>query len=233
VDEDPVERLRAYVSVYLREEIRAEALVRNLEGFARFLPVAGVLHGQTVSVSSLARDSGVARTTATGYLDILEDTLVATRLPAFQGRLRVRERRHPKLYWVDPGLARAVKGQLGPVALEERGSLFEGWVLSLLRAHGEGGAMFDDVTYWATPSVEVDFVLRRGREYVAIEVKAAERVTARHLSGLRAMQDLEGLVRRILVHGGRLERVTSDGIEVWPVPTLVERLGSDALWPGR
>ena len=232
IDDDPGERLRAYVDLYLREEIRAEALVRNLEGFARFLPVAGVLHAQTVSVSSLARDAGVARTTAHGYLDILEDTLLATRLPAFEARLRVRERRHPKLYWVDPGLARAVKGQHGPLALEERGALFEGWVLSLLRAYGEVRPLFDDIRYWASPNVEVDFVLRRGREYVAIEVKASQRVDARRLSGLRAIGELEGVVRRVLVHPGRLQRVTEDGVEVWPVATFIERLASGSLWPG-
>ena len=57
---------------------------------------------------------------------ILEDTLLARRLPAFEARLRVRERKHPKLYWVDPGLVRAVKKQLGPLAVEERSSLLEG-----------------------------------------------------------------------------------------------------------
>lgn len=231
VDEDPAERLRAYVSLYLSEEIRAEALVRNLGGFARFLPIAGVLHGQTVSVSSLARDAGIARTTAAGYIDILEDTLVATRVAAFEARLRVRERRHPKLYWIDPGLARAVKGQFGPVVAEERGALFEGWVLSLLRAHGESGPLFDDLRYWASPNVEVDFLLRRGDAYVAIEAKAAERVTSERLAGLRAVRALPGLRRRVLVYTGSLDRVTDDGIDVWRVATLVERLAAGAVWP--
>ena len=101
--------LESYARFYLREEIRAEGLVRNLPGFARFLPVAALCHGEVVNVSSLARDCGVARTTVEGYLDILEDTLVVFRLPAFQPRLRARERRHPKLFWADPGLVRAVK----------------------------------------------------------------------------------------------------------------------------
>lgn len=231
VDEDPAERLRAYVHLYLSEEIRAEALVRNLEGFARFLPVAGVLHGQIISVSSLARDAGVARTTVAGYLDILEDTLVATRLRAFEGRLRVREVQHPKLYWVDPGLVRAVKKQFGPVTVEERGALFEGWVLSLLRAYGEVHPLFDDVRYWATPNVEVDFLLRRGEEYLAIEAKASERVASAQLRGLRAIRELRGVVRRILVHPGPRERVTEDSIEIWPVAGFVERLATNTAWP--
>jgi predicted AAA+ superfamily ATPase len=231
--EDPEERLRAYVRVYLSEEVRAEALVRNLPGFARFLPVAGIIHGQVVSVSSLARDAGVARTTVAGYLDILEDTLVATRLRAFEGRLRVREKRHPKLYWVDPGLARAVKNQLGPVAIEERGALFEGWVLSLLHAYNDVHGLFDDVRYWASANVEVDFLLRRGTKSIAVEVKASPRTAQAHLTGLRSIRELPGLVRRILVNTGRYERLTDDGIEVWPVGTLVERLASNTLWEKR
>lgn len=231
VDEDPAERLRSYVRLFLSEEVRAEALVRNLEGFARFLPVAGILHGQVVSVSSLARDAGVARTTVAGYLDILEDTLVAMRLRAFEGRLRVREKRHPKFYWTDCGLARAAKNQLGPVAVEERGALFEGWVLSLLRAYAEVHPLFDDLRYWASANVEVDFLLRRETEFVAIEAKASRRLARRELAGLEAIADLRGVVRRILVHPGSLERVTESGIEIWPVARFVERLAAGELWP--
>jgi predicted AAA+ superfamily ATPase len=232
VDDEPAERLRAYVRLYLSQEIRAEALVRSLEGFARFLPVAGILHGRSVSVSSLARDAGVARSTVAGYLDILEETLVAVRLRAFEGRLRVREKRHPKLYWVDSGLARAVKNQLGAVAVEERGPLFEGWVLSLLRAYGEVHPLFDDLRYWASANVEVDFLLQRGDEHLAIEAKAARRIDPGLLAGLRAIRDLRGVARRIVVYLGSLERVTDDGIEIWPVGKLVERLADNALWPG-
>ena len=65
------------------------------------------------------------------------------RLAAFQPRLRVRERRHPKLYWIDPGLVRAVKKLHGPITPEERGVLLEGWDLHLLRTHAEEGALFD------------------------------------------------------------------------------------------
>ncbi len=77
--DSPEETLRAYVQLYLREEIKGEALVRNLAGFARFLPVAGLFHGQLLNVAGVARDAGVARTTVEGYLDVLEDTLLARR----------------------------------------------------------------------------------------------------------------------------------------------------------
>ncbi|MEE9263755.1 MAG: DUF4143 domain-containing protein, partial [Vicinamibacteria bacterium] len=226
--------LEAYVQMYLREEIRAEALVRNLPGFLRFLPIAALFHGQLVNVSAVARDSGTARTTVNGYLDILEDTLLTFRLPAFEAKLRVRERKHPKLYWVDPGLVRAVKKQFGPVFSEERGALLEGWVLTLLRAYAEERELYDGIFYWSptqASKVEVDFLLQRGRRFVAIEVKSRSRYSTSMLSGLRAIGELPKVVRRILLYGGSRSLTTSDGIEVWPLKRFFETLEDDRLWP--
>jgi uncharacterized protein len=232
--EDPQAALTAYVQLYLREEIRGEALVRNLPAFVRFLPVAALFHGQTLNVSGLARDAATSRTTIEGYLSILEDTLVAYRLPAFEGRLRVRERKHPKLFWVDPGLVRAAKRQLGAVSAEERGALFEGWVLTVLRAHNEVRQLFEDIAYWAPAEArrtEVDFLLRRGREYLALEVKTRTRVSAEDFTGLRAVADLKGVVRRVLLYLGERRLRTEDGIEVWPLATWLQAVANDALWP--
>ena len=231
--EDPARTLRDYVALYLREEIRAEAAVRNLGGFVRFLPIAALLHGQTLSVSGIARDAGVARSTVAGYLEVLEDTMLASRLGAFEAKLRVRERRRPKLYWTDPGLVRAAKGLHGPLAPEERGALFEGWVLSVLRAYAEERTVFDDIHYWspAESRVEVDFLLRREREFLAIEAKAAERYQTGMLRGLRAVDGLPGLARRLLVYGGSRSFRTDDGIEIWPAIRFAEELAAGTLWP--
>ena len=230
---DRREALQSYTQLYLREEIRAEAAVRNLSGFVRFLPVAAVMHAQTVNAASIARDAGIARTTVNGYLEILDDTLLAVQLPAFEARLRVRERRRPKLYWADPGLVRAVKRQMGPVAAEERGALLEGWVLGLLRAHNEHQRIYDDIGYWAAAesSAEVDFVLTRDREHLAIEVKASERYNTAMLRGLRAVAGLAGLARRVLAYRGRRAFRTEDGIDVWPLDSLHQALQADQLWP--
>ena len=231
--EDSARTLRDYVALYLREEIRAEAAVRNLGGFLRFLPVAALLHGQTLSVSGIARDAGVARSTVAGYLEVLEDTLLASRLGAFEARLRVRERRRPKLYWTDPGLVRAAKGLYGPLAPEERGALFEGWVFSVLRAYAEERGVFDDIHYWspAESRVEVDFLLHRNREFLAIEAKAAERYQTGMLRGLRAVDGLPGLTRRLLVFGGGRSFRTDDGIEIWPARRFADELAAGTLWP--
>lgn len=232
--DDPRASLQAYVHLYLREEIRGEALVRNLPAFTRFLPVAALFHGQAINISGLARDAATSRTTVEGYVAILEDTLVAYRLPAFEARLRVRERKHPKLFWVDPGIVRAAKRQLGPVSAEERGPLFEGWVLTVLRAHNEVGPVFEDISYWApaeAQATEVDFLLRRGREYLAIEVKTRTRVSAIDFVGLRAIADLRGIRRRILLYLGVRRLRTEDGIEVWPLATWLEAMAEGRLWP--
>ncbi|MXV91057.1 MAG: ATP-binding protein [Acidimicrobiia bacterium] len=225
--------LESYTQLYLREEIRAEAAVRNLGSFVRFLPVAALMHAQTVNAASLARDAGIARSTVNGYLEILSDTLLATQLPAFEARLRVRERRRPKLYWADPGVVRAVKRQLGPVTAEERGPLLEGWVLGSLRAHNESRHLYDDIGYWAATEspTEVDFVLTRDREHLAIEVKAAERYNTTMLKGLRAIADLPGLARRILTYRGRHSFRTEDGIDIWTIDDLHEALRTNQLWP--
>ena len=231
--EDRREVLESYTQLYLREEIRAEAAVRNLPGFVRFLPVAALMHAQTVNVSSLARDTGVARPTVAGYLEVLEDTLLTTRLDAFEAKLRVRERKRPKLYWVDPGLVRAIKRQLGPVAAEERGALLEGWVFGVLRAHNETQQLFDAIAYWSPveSDAEVDFVLTRDNEHLALEVKAAATYNTSMLKGLRAIDGLSGLTRRILIYTGPHEFQTEDGIHVWPIDRFHEALAEDGLWP--
>ena len=226
---DKADTLLAYVQMYLREEIRAEAIVRNLPGFTRFLPVAALFHAQTVNTSAIARDSGTARTTVEGYLTILEDTLLAFRVPAFEARMRARERRHPKLYWIDPGLVRAVKRQLHDVSQEEMGALFEGWIAVLLRTYMETRGLFESMSYWSGGSTEVDFLLERQGGVIAVEAKASSTYQTGLLRGLRALAALPNLEKRILVYQGERPLRTSDGIEVWPVSAFLDWLESGAL----
>jgi predicted AAA+ superfamily ATPase len=228
---DKRDRLEAYVQLYLREEIQAEALVRNLPGFARFLPVAALFHAQVVNTSSLARDAGVARTTVTGYLEILQDTHLVALLPAYEARLRVRERRHPKLYWTDAGVVRAMKRQYHEPGAEERGPLLEGWVAGLLRARQAYAGLYDELAYWAPAQggAEVDFLLRRGREFVAIEVKATVKPGPADFTGLKAVAELAGLKRRILVHLGARAFTTPQGVEALPAERFAKELAAGKI----
>jgi predicted AAA+ superfamily ATPase len=227
------EVLSAYARLYLKEEIQAEALVRNLPGFARFLPLAALFHGQTINVSNIARESGVARTTVAGYLGILEETLLCFRLPAYEAKLRVRERKLPKWYWCDPGIVRSMKRVSGSVAPEEKGALFEGIVAQLLRAYKDYRGICDQMYYWAPSArsgTEVDFLLVKGKELVAVEVKSGNTYTESWCKGLRAVVQLKGLRRRIIVYPRGPVLQTKDGIEVMPLQQFAGLLADDLLW---
>jgi uncharacterized protein len=230
---DKQETLSAYAQMYLKEEIQAEALVRNLPGFARFLPIAALFHGQAINVANIAREAGVARTTVAGYLEILEETLLCFRLPAYEARLRVRERKLPKWYWFDPGIVRAMKKASGPPAPEERGALFEGMVAQLIRAYKDYCQVCDDIYYWAPSGrsiIEVDFILIKGSNMMAVEAKSGNTFTDGWCRGLRAVEHLEGMCRRIIVypHGPLMK--TKDGIEVMPFKHFSDELAAGLLW---
>ncbi len=228
-----VETLSAYAQLYLKEEIQAEALVRNLPGFARFLPLAALFHGRTINVSNIASEAGVARTTAAGYLDILEETLLCFRLPAYEARLRVRERKLPKWYWCDPGVVRVMKRTTAPPAPEERGALFEGMVAQLIRAYKDYRFICDEMYYWAPSGrsgIEIDFLLIRGANLMAVEAKSGATFRDDWCKGLRAVAQLKGLQRRIVVYPDGPVMKTQDGIDVLPFRRFAEELASDALW---
>lgn len=226
--DDPRDTLTGYSRMYLKEEIQAEALVRNLPGFSRFLPVAALFHGQALNISNVARDAEVSRPTVQGFFGILEDTLLASRLPAFTGGLRVREKAAPKFYWVDPGIVRAARKTLDPPGPEELGPLFEGLVFMMLEFQRETWGDIDEIHYWSPAEAkhtEVDFLVTRGKERIAIEVKATTRPRPEHFKGLKAIAALPGVRRRILVHPGDSDRLV-DGMEILGFRSFVAELAA-------
>jgi len=231
---DKEDTLRSYAQLYLKNEIQAEAIVRNLPGFARFLPVAALMHGQTMNVSNLARESGISRETTTGHLNILEETLLCFKLPAYESKIRVRERRLPKWYWCDPGIVRAMKQSYGPPTAEERGPLFEGLVAQTLRACQDYTHHFDDMFYWSpaeTKTTEVDFLLVKGKRKIAVEVKAGNTFNDSWGRGLKAVQDLPGVEKRILVRPHGLPMKLKTGVDVLPFSDFSSFLFSEKLFP--
>jgi predicted AAA+ superfamily ATPase len=189
-----------------------------------------------LSVAGLARDAGVARTTVDGYLGILADTHLAWLLPAFEARLRVKERRHPKLYWTDSGVVRGVRREFHPPTSAERGPLFEGWIGQLLRGYGESasgtGHPFDGLWYWAPSEgqIEVDFLIKAGKSFFAVEAKAKTAVSSKDFAGLRAIHGLAGVKRRVVVYLGDRPQRTEDGIDVLPVREFLAALEQRKLW---
>jgi predicted AAA+ superfamily ATPase len=105
----------------------------------------------------------------------------------------------------------------------------------LLRIYAEYRGLYEECFYWSptdSHATEVDFLLRRGREYLALEVKATKHIASPHFSGLRAIADLKGLSRRMLVYTGTRKLKSEDGIDVYPIETFLHALADNALWTG-
>jgi predicted AAA+ superfamily ATPase len=222
--------LEAYAANYLTQEIRAEALVRRLDSFTRFLDVAALANGQVTSLAGIARDAAVARPTVQGYFEVLTDTLIGTFLPAWRTRAKVKEVAHPKFYFFDPGVVRALTGRLHePLHESERGALLETFVLGELRAWLNLSVTGGRLAFWRTPSgSEIDFVWSRGSRAVGIEVKASERWRS---GDGRALQDL--LAKRVIQRGFGVYLGNSalrDGsVDVLPLKSFLAKLNDGAV----
>jgi predicted AAA+ superfamily ATPase len=227
-----IDLLEAYVSTYLGQEIRAEALVRSLESFTRFLEVAALANGQVTNVASLARDSGVARPTVQGYFHVLTDTLIGAWLPAWRPRAKVKESAHPKFFLFDCGVVRALSGRLRePLDSAERGTLLETLVLHELRAQAAYFNLGGTLSYFRTPSgTEVDFVWARGRYRVGIEVKSATRWRTEHSRALRDLHEAKVLTSCYGVYLGDTQQ--QDGaVRVLPLHAFLRELAAGNILP--
>jgi uncharacterized protein len=216
--------LRAYVTTYLAEEIKAEAAVRQLGSFTRFLTVAALAAGQTTNVSGIARDAGVSRETARGYFEVLVDTLIGSWLPAYRPRSRVKEVALPKFYWFDPGVLYAAAGAFDqPLPADWQGVLLEHLVHQELAAFVHYEGVKGSLGYWGTPSGgEVDFVWWHGNRHVAIEVKHGKTYRPEFRKGVASF--LSGRsARSYIVYQGDRELVI-DGTHVLPIDVFLRRL---------
>ncbi len=226
----PRRLLDAYVADYLREEVAAEGLVRNLPAFADFLDAAALSDGEMVNFTNIARECGVSGPTAKGYFGILEDTLLGRWLPAYRRRRKRRVIIAPKFYFADVGVVNrlARRGEMSPGS-ELYGKAFENWVFHELGAFVSYQEVDADLSYWRLPSgIEVDFVL--GDMDVAIEAKSSARVTRNHLRGLRTLIDEHPDVRRrIVVCLEPRARRTEDGIDILPATMFAQRLWAGEL----
>jgi predicted AAA+ superfamily ATPase len=223
---DPEEALAGYVSLYLNEEVQAEGLVRNVPAFARFLESVSFSHATVLNTSNVARECEVERKTVEGYLQILEDLLLAWRLPVFTRRAQRALACHPKFFLVDAGVFRSLRpsGPLDqPEALE--GAALEGLVGQHLRAwldyRGQGGTL----SYWRTRGgVEVDFVVYGPGTFLAVEVKNTTRVRPEDLRGLKAFAQDYPEAERILAYRGE-EALEINGIRCLPCERFLRGLG--------
>lgn len=222
---DRVDRLLAsYVGDYLKEEVAAEGLVRNLPVFSSFLGAAALADGELVNMANIARECGVSAPTVKGHFGILEDTLLGRWLPGYTKRPKRRVIAAPKFYFSDVGVVNhlARRGRLLPGG-ELFGKAFENWVFHELHAANVYGEHFHELSHWRLASgIEVDFIA--GPMKLAVEAKAASKVTDHHLRGLRHLRTDHPSVRCVLVCLEPRRRRTGDGIDILPARAFVDDL---------
>lgn len=223
------ERLsRSYLGDYLKEEIAAEALTRNVPAFAKFLEVASFSNGEVVNFTNIARETGISSPTVKEYFQILVDTLLARFVPSFQKKAKRRVVQAPKFYLFDVGIANALLNRRTiPVGGEMFGRAFEHFIFQEVVAHSHYSGKEYPVSYWRTSSgLEVDFVL--GDRQVALEVKGHSQVQARHLRGVRAFCEEYNPKEAVIVSMDPKPRVV-DGIRILPWKTFLDELWSGGL----
>jgi predicted AAA+ superfamily ATPase len=221
----PEETLRAYVSLYLKEEVQTEGMVRNVGNFSRFLEAVSFSQASVLNTSEVARECEVSRKTVQGYIEILEDLLLSFRVPVFTKRARRQLVAHPKFYWFDAGVYRSMRPS-GPLDRPEEiaGAALEGLVAQHLRAWIDYTDPRFSMSFWRTRSgTEVDFVIYGPEGFWAIEVKHAGTVRARDLRALKAFKDDYPDARLRLLYRGD-ERLEIDGIPCWPCGQYLEKI---------
>ena len=216
--EDAERFLKAYVGTYLREEVLQESLVRNVGAFARFLEAASFSQAAVLSATTVAAESGVSRQTVDRHFELLEDLLLASRVPAFMRRARRRIVQHPKFFLFDVGVYRAIRPR-GPLDSDAEidGAALETLVFQELRATNAALELGYKIHYWRTADGrEVDFVLYGERGLLAFEVKRSAQYREEDLRSLRAFCNDYPEARGFLLYGG-VVRYRVGNIEVVPV----------------
>ena len=225
---NPQRRLAAYIQVYLKEEIKEEALVRNLNAFQRFLEVAALTDGEMVNNNNIAQDCGVSATTVSAYFDILEDTLIGYRIPAFAKVMKRRLVQAPRFYYFDIGIANHLLHRKELVrGTTDYGHAFEHLVVQEIYAWMHYSHSEEQLSYWRTyTGLEVDVVIGDAR--VAIEIKSVEEVMTRHLKGLKAFGEEHPQSHRIIVSLDKFNRHMGD-IECIHVLDFFKLLWSEGI----
>jgi len=228
LEEQHQKSLRAYTTDYLKEEVFAEGLTRNIPAFSRFFDAIGYSHGELTNFSNIARECGVDSKTVKEYYQILEDTLLGTMIAPFKRRQSRRViSQTPKFYLFDVGVAGALTNRH---LTEERGELFgkafEHFIFMELRAHSSLRDLHYAINFWRTKSgLEADFVLGDGQ--VAIEVKGSNRVERSELRPLMAFREEYSPRQTLVVCNERVERI-HEQIRILPWRNFLRE-----LWDGK
>lgn len=234
------EILKTYVGTYIKEEIQVEGYVRKLEPFIRFAEVAAIMNGQIINSTELSREAKVSRSSIDGYFSILIDTLIGYQIPAFQPRAKVKELSHPKFYFFDSGVARALAGLLDEVPDKDwLGYSFETMILHELRLYNHLSGQDRRISYYKVQSGrEIDFVielkkagLRSTPEVILLEIKYSEKWKSEWEKEIRDLMSSDKLkVKKAYgIYCGK-ESLKKDHIEILPVAKFLKDLHSGKVF---
>lgn len=228
LSDEPEEDLTAYIDTYLREEIKAEAVTRNVTAFTEFLDVIARTNGQEVNYESFASDLQISPSSFKNYLQILDDTLIGFRLPGFTDTKKRKATSRAKHYLFDLGVTKHL-ANIGKILPESKafGDAFEHFLILEVRAYLSYKRLSQTkpMHYWrSTSQFEVDLLV--GQD-LAIEIKSTSTPSPKHLKGLRALAEEKIFKRFILVCTVDQVRRTEDAIDILPWQTFLAM-----LWDG-
>lgn len=221
--DDASKRLHAYVGDYLQQEIKAEALTRNLNTFSRFMEVAALSNGEIVNYNNIASDCGVSAPTVKEYFSILEETLIGYMIPSFTRKVKRRVIHSPKFFYFDVGIANFLlrRTALNPGS-PEFGHAFEHFIMQEIIAYLGYLRPQLDLSYWRTTSgYEVDAII--GNAETAIEIKSSNEVQSHHTKGLKAFSEEFPDTRLIVVSLDKYPR-RMNNVEIYPATQFLSML---------
>ena len=227
-EQEGEEVLGTYAKVYLREEIQAEALIKNVGSYARFLDLAAELSGQWINYSKMASDSEIPKETIRRYLSILEETLLVHLIPSFQPKEKKRRvSQRDRFVFFDLGVRNALlgihKSRLSPT---EMGHLFEQWIIlqciDYNRTHHREWRLS---SYRTDVGAEVDLIIDVGKKLIAIECKAGRNASPSWMRGLRSFEEVAHKpVEKWVVFQGEKREKFERGEVVVPYQEFLDRI---------
>lgn len=227
---NPEERLRNYLHLYLREEVQAEGLVRQIGDFGRFLEIASFAYASLWTTSDISRESSVKRSTVDNYLQILQDLFLAFSLPVFSRRSKRKLVAHQKFYFFDVGVYRVLRPQgiLDSVP-EIEGWALEGLVAQHLRSWTLSQQESHSLSFWRTQTkLEVDFIVYGPRGFWAIEVKRSANLGPDDVRALQAFQEEYPEAQCLIVVPGK-HRAIFRGFPVIPLEEFLLNITPENL----
>ena len=224
-ERDPKKYLESYVKTYLEEEIQQEGLTRNLAGFARFLEAASFSQGSILNISSVARECFIERKVVENYFSILEDLLVAFRIPVFAKKAKRRMIEHPKFYFFDVGVYNTLR-PAGPLDAPEeiQGASVETLFFQELNAINANYNLGYKIYYWRTVNnIEVDFILYGERGIRAFEIKRTAKISGNMLKGLKFFLADYPISKAYFMYGGN-QQMRDGEISIIPINIALKQL---------